>query len=185
MFLGRLLQFHKGPSFFLCTSGIRWVVITSLHRVRPSDGFITRIQCCPQPLPFRQAPYSGNTPDQWPYIPLLQFWKNLWVDPLWGWSNVRVWWKTTYTPGIQLKISVNIPCCSSLHVTILTIFVYKSLIFSIFATLREWGICLFSKAHCENWMPSSRAKNFFAFWCALRLHSRTLRILFAFWKDLL
>ncbi len=49
MILGRLLDFHNGPthSSLHVRNGTEW----SLHAVRPSNGHVTKIQRCPQLLP--------------------------------------------------------------------------------------------------------------------------------------
>jgi hypothetical protein len=50
MILGRLLDFHNGPthSSLHVSYGNEW----SLHAVRPSNGHVTKIQRCPQLLPL-------------------------------------------------------------------------------------------------------------------------------------
>jgi hypothetical protein len=50
------------------------------------------------------------------------------------------------------------------------------------ATFRLWGIYVFHKAHCENWMPTYKAKE--ELWCALQLHYKNSERLPVFQKDL-
>jgi hypothetical protein len=49
MILGRLLDFHNGPtnSSLHVSYGTEW----SLQAVMPSNGHVTKIQLCPQLLP--------------------------------------------------------------------------------------------------------------------------------------
>ncbi len=49
MILGRLLDFHNGPtdSSLHVSYGTEW----SLHTVRPLDEHVSKIQLCPQLLP--------------------------------------------------------------------------------------------------------------------------------------
>jgi hypothetical protein len=44
------------------------------------------------------------------------------------------------------------------------------------------GFTLFHKAHCENWIPTYKAKE--ELWCALQLHYKNSERLLVFQKDL-